>query len=156
TRRYFPANGTAGLARSLVNGNSRLPCPPPMITESTSLVLSDWRRVYDITNPLVQFLALRPFIALSAAKAQAACSRFSLHALHPSVTSGFQRSAVPYLARSLVRKHWAPARVARKRGDGIIRVVTRSWSARVVSVWRSAPKAFEAAAPERQRGVRAG
>ena len=29
--RYFPATGTAGLARSLVSGNSRLPRPPPRI-----------------------------------------------------------------------------------------------------------------------------
>src|SRR6266446_925788 len=35
TSRYFPASGTAGLERSLVSGNRRLPCPPPMITEST-------------------------------------------------------------------------------------------------------------------------
>src|SRR5262245_44254692 len=32
TRRYFPASGTAGLARSLVSGKSRVPAPPPMIT----------------------------------------------------------------------------------------------------------------------------
>ena len=35
TSRYFPAIGTAGLARSFVNGNSRLPSPPPMITPNT-------------------------------------------------------------------------------------------------------------------------
>lgn len=33
--RYFPATGTAGLARSLVSGNSRLPRPPPRIKLST-------------------------------------------------------------------------------------------------------------------------
>src|SRR5664280_1329868 len=43
TRRYLPASGTAGLARSLVSGNRRVPCPPPMMTESTLLVLVDWR-----------------------------------------------------------------------------------------------------------------
>src|SRR5437764_2842528 len=35
TNRYFPASGTAGLERSLVSGNRRLPCPPPIMTEST-------------------------------------------------------------------------------------------------------------------------
>src|SRR5262249_737832 len=29
--RYFPATGTAGLARSWVSGKSRAPCPPPRI-----------------------------------------------------------------------------------------------------------------------------
>ena len=51
TRRYLPANGTAGLARSLVSGNKRVPCPPPMITESTLLVLAVWRLVCDIAKP---------------------------------------------------------------------------------------------------------
>ena len=37
TRRYLPASGTAGLARSLVSGKSRVPCPPPMMTERTRL-----------------------------------------------------------------------------------------------------------------------
>src|SRR5712671_4656141 len=35
TNRYLPASGTAGFERSLVSGNRRLPCPPPIITEST-------------------------------------------------------------------------------------------------------------------------
>src|SRR5438132_1108862 len=47
TRRYFPASGTAGLARSLVRGNSRVPWPPPIMTESTLLVLIDCRPVSD-------------------------------------------------------------------------------------------------------------
>src|SRR5882724_6487180 len=47
TRRYFPASGTAGLARSLVKGNSRVPWPPPIMTESTLLVLIDCRPVSD-------------------------------------------------------------------------------------------------------------
>src|ERR1035438_10548298 len=51
TRRYLPANGTAGLARSLVNGNRRVPCPPPMITESTLLGLAVWRLVCNIAKP---------------------------------------------------------------------------------------------------------
>src|SRR5690349_7462057 len=49
TTRYLPASGTAGLARSLVRGNNRVPCPPPMITESTLLVFADCRPVCDIT-----------------------------------------------------------------------------------------------------------
>src|SRR5438094_8425465 len=31
TNRYFPPRGTAGFARSLVNGKSRVPAPPPMM-----------------------------------------------------------------------------------------------------------------------------
>src|SRR5690242_18493716 len=50
TRRYLPASGTAGLARSLVSGNSLVPCPPPMITESTLLVFNDCLPVCDIKN----------------------------------------------------------------------------------------------------------
>src|SRR5436190_20837127 len=45
TSRYLPANGTAGFARSFVRGNSRVPWPPPMMTESTLLVLIDCRPV---------------------------------------------------------------------------------------------------------------
>src|SRR6266404_1997272 len=72
TRRYFPANGTAGFARSLVNGKSRLPCPPPMITESTSLVFIDCRPVSDITFRLYVVSVPRPLIARVPAQAQAA------------------------------------------------------------------------------------
>ena len=36
TRRYLPARGTAGLARSFVSGKSRVPAPPPMMTATTS------------------------------------------------------------------------------------------------------------------------
>src|ERR1700722_5124740 len=36
TNRYFPARGTAGFARSLVNGNRRVPAPPPMMMASVS------------------------------------------------------------------------------------------------------------------------
>ena len=35
TSRYLPAIGTAGFARSFVNGKSRRPSPPPMITPNT-------------------------------------------------------------------------------------------------------------------------
>lgn len=53
TSRYFPASGTAGLARSLVSGNSLVPCPPPIITESTLLVFNDCRPVCDILEPFL-------------------------------------------------------------------------------------------------------
>src|SRR4051812_19427568 len=43
TRRYLPARGTAGLDRSRVSGNKRVPCPPPMMIESTLLVSTDMR-----------------------------------------------------------------------------------------------------------------
>src|SRR6266540_3014411 len=43
TRRYLPASGTAGLDRSLVSGNRRVPAPPPIMTASTLLVLGDIR-----------------------------------------------------------------------------------------------------------------
>jgi hypothetical protein len=41
TSRYLPASGTAGFALSLVSGNNRFPWPPPMMTESTLLLLLD-------------------------------------------------------------------------------------------------------------------
>src|SRR5262245_20244893 len=43
TRRYLPPSGTAGLARSLVRGNSRVPAPPPMTMVRTVLVFGDMR-----------------------------------------------------------------------------------------------------------------
>src|SRR5476651_506674 len=52
TSRYFPASGTAGFARSFVSGNRRVPCPPPMMTQRTLLVLVVWR-VLDIKVPFV-------------------------------------------------------------------------------------------------------
>src|SRR5262249_5410385 len=36
TSRYLPPSGTAGLARSLVRGNRRVPAPPPMMTATIS------------------------------------------------------------------------------------------------------------------------
>src|ERR1700746_2593834 len=36
TKRYLPASGTAGLARSFVKGNSRVPAPPPMMIARVS------------------------------------------------------------------------------------------------------------------------
>ena len=52
-KRYLAPRGTAGFARSFVSGKRRLPCPPPMMTESTLLVLTDWRPVCVITDPLL-------------------------------------------------------------------------------------------------------
>src|SRR6185295_328918 len=39
TRRYLPPRGTAGLARSLVRGNSRVPAPPPITIDKTRCVV---------------------------------------------------------------------------------------------------------------------
>ena len=50
TKRYLPASGTAGFARSFVSGNNLVPCPPPMITESTLLVFTDCLPVCDIKS----------------------------------------------------------------------------------------------------------
>src|SRR6266446_3569233 len=43
TKRYLPARGTAGFARSLVKGKSRVPAPPPIITDKTLLMFGDMR-----------------------------------------------------------------------------------------------------------------
>src|SRR6185437_1598706 len=61
TMRYLPASGTAGLARSFVSGNSRVPCPPPIMTESTLLVLIVCRPVCDIQK----FLSLKKCLEAS-------------------------------------------------------------------------------------------
>src|SRR2546428_646364 len=37
--RYFPPSGTAGFARSFVNGNKRVPAPPPMMMASVRWVV---------------------------------------------------------------------------------------------------------------------
>src|SRR5207245_10379007 len=37
--RYLPPSGTAGFARSLVNGNKRVPAPPPMMIASVRCVV---------------------------------------------------------------------------------------------------------------------
>src|SRR5437879_11241668 len=37
--RYFPPSGTAGFARSFVNGNKRVPAPPPMMTARVRCVV---------------------------------------------------------------------------------------------------------------------
>src|SRR5216117_1321477 len=43
TSRYFPPRGTAGLARSFVKGNNRVPAPPPMMMESVRCVVPGGR-----------------------------------------------------------------------------------------------------------------
>src|SRR4029078_13064516 len=68
------ASGTAGFARSLVSGNKRVPCPPPIITESTLLVLTDWRPDCDITNPVL-FSRLRDYTCWSEPDARSFGSR---------------------------------------------------------------------------------
>src|SRR5256885_6593989 len=50
TSRYLPASGTAGLARSRVRGNKRVPWPPPMMMESTLLALADMRALSNIAK----------------------------------------------------------------------------------------------------------
>src|SRR4051794_39793420 len=72
TMRYLPASGTAGLARSLVSGNKRVPCPPPIMTESTLLVLIVCRPVCDITKiPFARkFLEGKLYAAPRTGKAQ--------------------------------------------------------------------------------------
>jgi hypothetical protein len=39
TIRYFPPSGTAGFARSFVNGNKRVPAPPPIMMASVRCVV---------------------------------------------------------------------------------------------------------------------
>src|SRR5688572_22378350 len=46
TRRYLPPSGTAGFERSFVNGNSRVPAPPPRITARTFRELRNFRPVF--------------------------------------------------------------------------------------------------------------
>src|SRR5438270_12810104 len=60
TNRYFPASGTAGLERSLVSGNRRLPCPPPIMTEST-LPTVGAIRLLCILSTLSVLLLYNPF-----------------------------------------------------------------------------------------------
>src|SRR6266404_4273110 len=66
TSRYLLASGTAGLARSRVSGNRRVPCPPPMMMERTLLVLADMRVPFDIGIPFLRIAvpALYPGAAL--------------------------------------------------------------------------------------------
>src|SRR5512147_2245356 len=48
TKRYFPARGTAGLARSRVRGNRRAPWPPPRMTVNTRSGSASERIVADM------------------------------------------------------------------------------------------------------------
>src|SRR5690242_7133939 len=87
TRRYLPASGTAGLARSFVKGNSRVPWPPPMITASTLLLFTDWRPVCDIRVPFL--LDANDFIPCFPERPQAATQlRYPLAAHLDRSTAG--------------------------------------------------------------------
>jgi len=66
TSRYLPPSGTAGLARSFVSGNKRVPAPPPMMMArvrwvvpggSAGTVLSDIIRLSLIRVSLAIFVA---------------------------------------------------------------------------------------------------
>src|ERR1700730_10281945 len=48
--RYFPPSGTAGLARSFVNGNKRVPAPPPIMMASVCCVVPGGRAGADIAG----------------------------------------------------------------------------------------------------------
>src|SRR6266699_6896039 len=50
TIRYFPPSGTAGLARSLVKGNKRVPAPPPMIMASVRWIVPGGSAGVDIAG----------------------------------------------------------------------------------------------------------
>src|SRR5436305_153116 len=77
TRRYLPARGTAGLARSLVKGKSRVPAPPPMMTDRTLLVLGDMRLPCVIKKNSVVSECFSSAIAYLARLTQAAFCFFS-------------------------------------------------------------------------------
>ncbi|MNY08805.1 hypothetical protein D3C86_1416790 [compost metagenome] len=47
TKRYFPAIGTAGFDLVLVNGNNRLPLPPPKTMEITLSFINAFWLFYD-------------------------------------------------------------------------------------------------------------
>src|SRR6266436_768585 len=50
TMRYLPPSGTAGLARSLVNGKRRVPAPPPMMFASVRWVVPGGSAGVDIAE----------------------------------------------------------------------------------------------------------
>src|SRR5512136_1972350 len=53
TKRYFPAKGTAGLARSRVRGNRRAPWPPPRMMVRTRAGSASARVVADMAESSV-------------------------------------------------------------------------------------------------------
>src|SRR5438477_9548131 len=89
TNRYLPASGTAGLARSLVSGNKRVPWPPPMITDRTLLVLIDCRPVCDPATfgCSASLCILERFILFSPKIASSDCDRV------PTVPSHYRATA---------------------------------------------------------------
>src|ERR1700679_3609902 len=78
TSRYLPASGTAGLARSLVSGNRRVPWPPPMMTERTLLELTDWRTVGGLMGSCLN-KKLHIFITCDRLRGQAASCRSEMN-----------------------------------------------------------------------------
>src|SRR5690348_11367042 len=50
-RRYLAPRGTAGLARSLVNGYSRVPAPPPKMIANTRFTYRPHFKDYCIARP---------------------------------------------------------------------------------------------------------
>src|SRR6266567_6832453 len=64
TNRYFPPSGTAGLARSLVSGNSRVPAPPPMMIARVRWVVPGGSAgVCIVANVTVNGIAARKIFA---------------------------------------------------------------------------------------------
>src|SRR5437763_3735199 len=67
-RRYLPATGTAGLLRSIVSGNSRVPRPPPRMRLRTSLMLLVYCFACGIANKNRGAEATRVLVRQNAAK----------------------------------------------------------------------------------------
>src|SRR5260370_36428201 len=90
-RRYLPASGTAGLARSLVRGKTRVPWPQPMITERTLLVFTDCRPVCDdIVRPRGCSIPMRaPYRPFARRRARLLCNRANLTWFGGSDSVGF-------------------------------------------------------------------
>src|SRR3954465_11375084 len=79
TRRALPASGTAGLERSRVSGNRRVPCPPPMMMERTFPILTGVIFVGAIPQLRYPQLVCGEDLNCGAGSAQAALGRFALN-----------------------------------------------------------------------------
>src|SRR2546426_12236371 len=70
TKRYLPPSGTAGFERSRVNGNSRLPAPPPRITannlclEAIRVGAEDIGKVTGVSR-LMRYIMPLPYAAMT-------------------------------------------------------------------------------------------
>src|SRR3970040_1188444 len=88
--RYLPPNGTAGFARSLVNGKRRSPRPPAKTTPRTSTVFPpDWRDgLYRRAPGLSIYYGALPYslviVASRSASEGVVCSGGSRHTQLPS------------------------------------------------------------------------